>query len=41
MDTQYHGKPTFKTNKHIKYVSKKKHCPIKIFIYLQNNGASN
>ena len=26
---------------HIKYVSKKKHCPIKIFIYLQNNGASN
>ena len=26
---------------HIKYVSKKKHCPVKIFNYLQNNGASN
>ena len=26
---------------HIKYVSKKKHCPGKIFNYLQNNGASN
>ena len=26
---------------HIKYVSKKKHCPVKIFNYLRNNGASN
>ena len=26
---------------HIKYVSKKKHCPVKIFNYLQNNGPSN
>ena len=26
---------------HIKYVSKKKYCPVKIFNYLQNNGASN
>ena len=26
---------------HIKYVSKKKHCPVKIFDYLQNNGVSN
>ena len=26
---------------HIKYVSKKKHCPVKIFSSLQNNGASN
>ena len=26
---------------HIKYVSKKKHCPVKTFNYLQNNGASN
>ena len=26
---------------HIKYVSKKKHCPIKISNNLQNNGASN
>ena len=26
---------------HIKNVSKKKHCPVKIFNYLQNNGASN
>ena len=26
---------------HIKYVSKKKHCPVKIYNYLQNNGASN
>ena len=26
---------------HIKYVSKKKHCSVKIFNYLQNNGASN
>ena len=26
---------------HIKYVCKKKHCPVKIFNYLQNNGASN
>ena len=26
---------------HIKYVSKKKHCPVKIFNYLQNNGALN
>ena len=26
---------------HIKYVSKKKHYPVKIFNYLQNNGASN
>ena len=25
----------------MKYVSKKKHCPVKIFNYLQNNGASN
>ena len=25
----------------IKYVSKKKHCPVKIFNYRQNNGASN
>ena len=25
---------------HIKYVSKKKHCPGKIFDYLQSNGAS-
>ena len=25
----------------IKYVSKKKHCPVKNFNYLQNNGASN
>ena len=25
---------------HIKYVSKKKHSAIKIFNYLQNNGAS-
>ena len=25
----------------IKYVSKKKHCPVKIFNYLQNNGDSN
>ena len=30
-----------KTINHIKYVSKKKHCPVKIFNYLQNNGASN
>ena len=26
---------------HIKYVSKKKPCTVKIFNYLQNNGASN
>ena len=26
---------------HIKYVSKKKHCPVKVFNYLQNKGASN
>ena len=26
---------------HIKYVSKKKHCPAKIFNYLQINGGSN
>ena len=26
---------------HIKHVSKKKHCPLKIFNYLQNNEASN
>ena len=26
---------------HIKYGSKKKHCPVKIFNCLQNNGASN
>ena len=26
---------------HIKYVNKKKHCPVKKFNYLQNNGASN
>ena len=26
---------------HIKHASKKKHCPVKIFNYLQNNGASN
>ena len=25
----------------IKYVSKKKHCPVKNFNYLQNNGALN
>ena len=25
---------------HIKYVSKKKHCPVKIFSSQQNNGAS-
>ena len=30
-----------KAIKHIKYVSKKKHCPVNIFEYLQNNGASN
>ena len=26
---------------HIKYVSKKKHCPGKFFNYLQNNEAAN
>ena len=26
---------------HIKYVSKKKHLPTKVFNYLQNNGALN
>ena len=26
---------------HIKYVSKKKNCPVKFLNYLQNNGASN
>ena len=25
---------------HMRYVSKKKHCPVKIFNYMQNNGAS-
>ena len=31
-----------KVIKHMKYVSKKKHCQAKIFFnYLQNNGASN
>ena len=26
---------------YIKYVSKKKHCPVKIFNYLQNDEASD
>ena len=40
-DTYYYGKPNFKGDKPHKYVSKKKHCPVKIFNNLQNNGASN
>ena len=31
----------FRAINHIKYVSKKKPCIVKIFNYLQNNGASN
>ena len=31
----------FRAINHIKYVSKKKPCTVKIFNYLQNNGASN
>ena len=32
---------TLKAINHMKYVSKKKHCPKNFFNHLQNNGASN
>ena len=39
-DAYYYGKSNFNQN-HIKYANKKKHCPVKIFSYQQNNEASN
>ena len=40
-DTYYYGKPNFKGDKPHKMYQQEKHCPVKIFNYLQNNGASN
>ena len=35
------GNYTERIMNHIIYVRKNKQCPVKIFIYLQNNGASS